>query len=33
MWDFGPALTFMFRLAIGAVIVLMGLAYLAGKYL
>jgi hypothetical protein len=33
MWDFGPAMTFVFRLAVGAVIALLGLAFLAGKYL
>lgn len=33
MWDFGPAMTFLFRLAVGVVILLVVGAYLAGKYL
>lgn len=33
MWDFGPAMTFLFRAAIVGVILLCTLAYLAGKYL
>ena len=33
MWDYGPALTFLFRAAVAVVLALIGLAYLAGKYL
>lgn len=33
MWDFGTALTFLFRAAVAAVLALIVLAYLAGKYL
>lgn len=33
MWDFGPAMTFLFRAALCVVALLIGLAYLAGKYL
>ena len=33
MWDYEPAMTFLFRFAVCVVLVLIGLAYLAGKYL
>lgn len=33
MWDFGPAMTFLFRATLVCVALLCGLAFLAGKYL